>query len=183
MKGSIRRSLLALSALLLGTVSLLDAGSARAAMKPVTAKADAGPYALTLTIGPMEPMYTPQQVKSKHIKTGEVMVSGTMVMGGSGGMAGMSGPMPNHHLEVHVLQRATGKTVTKAVVGITIRTSAGKLLEHLPIAVMYGIAQGPRDTHFGNNVALKNGNYQIQVQVNQAKTIFMVMLGGASMQM
>ncbi|HVA91836.1 MAG TPA: hypothetical protein VNL71_18575, partial [Chloroflexota bacterium] len=183
MKIAIPRFIAALSIFLAGSLSLLGAGPARAAMNVVTAKANAGLYALTLNIGPTEHMYTMQQVKSKHVKAGEVMVSGVMVMGGSGGMGGMSGPMPNHHLEVHVLQRSTGKTITKAMVSITILTSAGKLVERLPIAVMYGIAAGPKDTHFGNNVALKNGKYKIVVQVNQAKTMFMVTLGAAPMSM
>jgi hypothetical protein len=183
MKAGILRSSLAVGALLSGSLLLPVAGPAGAAMNMVTAKTNAGPYALTLAIGPTEHMYTMSEVKSKHIKSGEVMVSGTMVMGGSGGMAGMGGPMPNHHLELHVLQRATGKTVTKAMVSITVLAAGGKLVERLPIAVMYGIAQGPKDTHFGNNTTLKNGKYTVAVQVNQTKATFMVSLGAAPMSM
>jgi len=183
MKASILRSSIVLGTLVSGSLLLPVAGPARAAMNTVTAKTNAGPYALTLAIGASEHMYTMAEVKTKHLKSGEVMVSGTMVMGGSGGMAGMGGPMPNHHLEVHVLQRATGKTVTKAMVSITVLSPAGKLVERVPIAVMYGIAQGPKDTHFGNNTTLKNGKYKVAVQVNQVKATFMVTLGAAPMSM
>jgi hypothetical protein len=61
----------------------------------VSVSSTSGAYKLTLMIGPLEQMYTRAQYKKMHPKHGEIMISGTMVMGGMGGM-GMD--MPNHHL-------------------------------------------------------------------------------------
>jgi hypothetical protein len=140
----------------------------------------AGPYKLVLDIGPLEQMWTPEQVKTKHPKHCEVMFTGTMVMGG---MNGMGGPMPNHHLELHVFNRSSGRVVTKAMVSITITTPGGIILTHVPIATMQDVVQGPSDFHFGNNVALKNGQYHVLTQVQTTKATFAVTIGGSSMRM
>src|ERR1051326_5195778 len=93
---------------------------------------NAGPYALTLHIGPLEQMYTQAQVKKSHPKSGEVMLRGTMVMGGMD----MGRSMPNHHLELHVHNRSTHAVVTNAMVAITFETPSGKVITRVPIAVM-----------------------------------------------
>ena len=56
----------------------------------------------------------------QKFKNGEIMVKGTMVMGGMT----MGGSMPNHHLELHVLDRQTQKTVTTGMVSIAICCSS-----------------------------------------------------------
>jgi len=164
--------------------TLLAGHAAQAAMgtggSMVKESAVAGPYRLVLQIGPLEKMYTRAQLKQQHPMSGEVMLSGTMVMGG---MGGMSGPTPNHHLELHIYNRTTGTVVTKAVVAITIRTASGKLLERLPIAEMRGVTSGVSDTHFGNNVALQSGTYRVDVQVESARASFKVTLGITKMKM
>lgn len=166
---------------LLCASTLLGGHVARAAMgmggSTVKESALAGPYRLALQIGPLENMYTQAQAKQKHPMSGEVMLGGTMAMGG------MGGPMPNHHLELHVYNRATGTVVASAMVAITIRTAAGKLLERPPIAEMRGVTSGVSDTHFGNNVALKDGHYRVDVQVDSARASFMVTLGAAKTKM
>jgi hypothetical protein len=145
----------------------------------VTESLHAGPYMLTLRVGPLEQMYTPAEVKKKHPKSGEVMLRGTMVMGGMG----MNGAMPNHHLEVHVYNRATTAVVANAMVAITVETPAGKVLVHLPIAVMRGVTSGPSDIHYGNNIALKDGKYKVGVQVEHTTGVFMLTVGKAPMSM
>jgi hypothetical protein len=131
---------------------------------------------LTLSIGPLEKMYTMAQVKKSHPKSGEIMVSGVMAMSGMG----MNGAMPNHHLEFHVYDGVSGRTVTQATVVINVRDAMGKLLEKVPIATMYGITAGMSDFHFGNNVALKNGTYQVMTQVNKTTAVFKVTVGTSS---
>jgi hypothetical protein len=143
----------------------------------VTKSATAGAYKLVLTIGPMEQMLTPSQAKEMHARSGEVMVGGSMEMGG------MGAAMPNHHLEVHVYSRSTGKTLSNAMVAISIATPAGKVLLHVPVAMMYGIKEGMADFHYGNNVALKPGHYHVLVQVDKTSAVFDVTLGQSQMTM
>jgi 5-hydroxyisourate hydrolase-like protein (transthyretin family) len=151
----------------------------RAAMSTATVQQTkrVGTYKLVLMIGPLEQMCTAAQAKQMPAKCAEVMVSGSMVMGGMG----MSGPMPNHHLELHVYNRTTGKTIAGAMVSITVRTASGKLVMRVPIAVMYGLKEGKADLHYGNNVALKAGQYHVVAQVEMTTATFDVKLGGASM--
>jgi hypothetical protein len=94
------------AACLLGTAALLGAAAASAAT--ITRHSTTKTYVLTLTVGPLETMYTPAQVKAKHPTGGEVMVGGSM---GSG----MSMGPGNRHLEAHIHSRATGKVMIGVV--------------------------------------------------------------------
>jgi hypothetical protein len=106
-----------------------------------------GQYVFALSIGPTETMYTPAEVKSKHPKSGEVMLAGKMV----GGMAGMDMTTgPQRHLEVHICKTA-GQVVTGAHPTITVNGAM------VPVAVMEGVGEGVSDYHYGNNVNLKPG--------------------------
>jgi hypothetical protein len=173
------RVALAGGTLLALVLSSTGAGPARAAMGGATFQQTkrAGAYKLVLMIGPLEHMYTPAEVKKKHPTSGEVMVSGTMVMGGMG----RAGAMPNHHLELHVYSAATGKTITHAVVSLTITTAAGKVIARVPIAQMYGVKEGTKDWHYGNNVLLKPGHYHVTAGVEMTTAAFDVMLGSTAM--
>jgi hypothetical protein len=183
MSGSrVGRTFAGFAAAALLTASGLAVQSAYAAMgsgSVVTESMNAGPYSLTLRIGPLEQMYTQAQVKKSHPKSGEVMLRGTMVMGGMG----MGGSMPNHHLELHVYMRSTHAVVTNAMVAITIETPSGKVITRVPIAVMRGVDMGASDIHYGNNVALKDGKYKVAVQVEHTNATFMVTIGHTSMSM
>ncbi|HVC79240.1 MAG TPA: hypothetical protein VNL35_01910 [Chloroflexota bacterium] len=174
------RKVVAVGIVILSSLGWVGGGAAHAGMNAasgiLTKTMIRGPYKLTLDIGPLEHMYTMAQMKKTHPKTGEVMVSGTMTMSGMG----MNGMKPNHHLELHVYNGTTGKTITKAMVMITVRDAMGKLLERVPIATMYGIKNGMADFHFGNNVALKAGNYQVVTQVNKVTATFKVTVGKGS---
>jgi hypothetical protein len=124
-----------------------------------------GPYVFALTIGPEETMYTQAQVKSKHPKTGEVMLAGKMV----GGMAGMDmSTGPQRHLEVHICT-ASGKVVTGAHPSITVNGAT------VPVAVMEGVGEGIADLHYGNNVSLKTGQKaKVVVKLNGTTAVFEV---------
>lgn len=175
-----RRRAIAVGILMLMSLVSRGGGTARAARNAATGTLTetmmAGPYKLTLSIGPTEPMYTMAQVKKLHPRSGEIMVSGSMTMSAMG----THGAKPNHHLELHVYDGMSGKTMTKAVVTITVRDVMGKLLQRVPIATMYGIKEGMADFHFGNNVALASGKMEVVTQVNQTVATFKVTVGATS---
>ena len=104
-----------------------------------------------------------------------VMIGGTMMS------MGMGAQMPNHHLELSIMSSVTHTLVTKAMVSITIYTSPGTLVAHVPVAEMRGVTNGPSDTHFGNNVFMKNGSYRVAVLVNSTPATFKITLGGSTM--
>jgi hypothetical protein len=131
------------------SVAVLGAGEAAAATGSCASGtvAKQGPYVFALSIGPTETMYTPAEAKSKHPRSGEVMLAGKMV----GGMAGMDmSTGPQRHLEVHIC-RAGGQVVTGAHPMITVYGAM------VPVAVMEGVGQGVADYHYGNNVNLRTG--------------------------
>ena len=101
-----------------------------------------------------------------------------MVSGKVPGMQGMSGMAPSlsgdnsqYHIELHVISNTTGKAVHGAKVTIAVSSSAIRKPVVVPIAVMYGVAQGEADWHYGNSVQLVPGQYVVLVSANgeQAK--------------
>jgi hypothetical protein len=122
-------------------------------------------------------MYTQAQVKKSHPRVGEVMIRGTMAMGNMGMNMGDG---PNHHLELHVVLRSSNRPAANAMVAITIVSPKGKVLQHVPIAVMQGIKEGAGDLHYGNNVLLKDGRYLVRVQVERTKATFSVTLSSST---
>jgi len=99
-----------------------------------------------------------------------------------GGM-GASGPILNHHLELHIYNVASGKVVDNAKPTITVTSASGKLVSKVPIAVMIGVNAPASDLHYGNNVALKDGKYRVLVTVGMAKATFAVVVGTAAASM
>jgi len=157
------RKLLSLLALTLCLVMV----TAVAASPNVVPQATAS-YTIVLGIGPVETMLMPDQVKGAT--SGEVMAP----------MPGM--PMPtmmmtdhgqpvNHHLEVHIANKATGAVVMDRMPMITIIDSMG-ISRALDSMAMYGVMEGVSDWHFGNNVYLGDGTYTISVQVGNEQTVF-----------
>ena len=125
-------------------------------------------YVFSYLLGPFTQMYTPAQVKAKHPKSGEVMVSGQMM--------GMHGSMSSQrHLEVHICSRASGKVVTGAHPSITFEDLTAKSMKMtmVPVAAMYGITQGPGDYHYGNNVTVTPGHtYRTTVKLSGQTATF-----------
>jgi len=161
--------------LVLGASGVAQRAAATAAVPPVTARATAGADRLTLTIGPLERMYTPAQVRRLHPREGEVMLRGTMAMGG------MGMPTPNRHLELHVLDRRTGRVVADATVSITYQRvgamgtmTMGNTPTRVPVAVMEGVGAGLADLHYGNNVAMPPGAYRVVARVDGAAATYRV---------
>jgi hypothetical protein len=155
-----------------------------AIMSPVVAaettlvkqEAQTAHYRLELQIGPTEMMYMPNEVAAKHPSDGEVMVGGVMgtAMNMSMGMS-MGMEMPNaRHLEVHVYPLGKDTAVTNAKVKILVTDLTAKKTQKVAAAKMYGIKEGPSDTHYGNNVELPAGNYRVDISVNGEAANFTV---------
>lgn len=147
-------------------------------MGTVTSTLNAGPYRLTLDIGPMQKMYTRAQYKRLHPKKGEIMLRGSMSMG-TMGMGGMH--VPVRHLELHVMDRASRRVVSDAMVSITWQpiVKMGQMPikpQQVPIAVMEGIGMGMSDIHYGNNVSMAAGKYHVWAHVDKTVATFVVKL-------
>jgi len=127
-------------------------------------------YRITLDIGPLSTMLTPDQ--AAKATEGEVMVA----------MFGM--PMPtmtmidqgrpvNRHLEVVVYDKATGASLGSPMPTITVTDPAtGKARTLRGVVGMYDIKKGERDLHFGNNIHLANGTYRVTVSVGGERAVF-----------
>jgi hypothetical protein len=144
---------------------------ATASAATITRHATTKSYALTLTVGPLEAMYTPAEVKAKHPTSGEVMVGGSMVGGGMSMGAG------NRHLEVHIRSRATGKVAMGVVpaIGLHDKTamSGMAMTVKVPLVAMEGVGEGAADLHYGNNVKLIAGHvYVVVVTVKREAASF-----------
>ncbi len=138
-------------------------------------------YVFALSIGPLEQMYTPAQVKAKHPKSGEVMFSGTM----RGGMSGMGmSSSSDRHLEVHICNSA-GAVVRGAHPTIVVNDPKAKTMTiTVPIATMEGVDEGPSDYHYGNNVALTAGHeITVTVKLTGETVVFHTLVAKAAMAM
>ena len=136
-----------------------------AELQPIQQEMQTAHYRLDLQIGPMEQMYMAADVAAQHLTQGEVMLSGGMAMPKDMATA--------RHLEVHVYTLDKGAVVGDANVTIAV-TDAQKTVQNIQIATMYGIAEGPSDTHYGNNVGLPPGTYTVDVTANGEKAAFNV---------
>ena len=151
-------------------------GMGEVTVGPITA----GAYRLTLVVGPLQHMYTRSQYNSLHPRSGEVMLSGAMMMGGTG--TGMSMGMMGRHLELYVTDRSTMRAVTNAMVGITYQPVVGMGVmavrpRVVPIATMIEIGGGMASFHYGNNVALATRTaYHVAVRVNMTSALFTIRL-------
>ena len=151
-------------------VAALALGSVAAAAAGITRHATTASYSLTLDVGPAAAMYTPAQVKAKHLKTGEVMLGGAMM---NTSMSAMKGET-ERHLELHVRSRKTGAVVANVMpqISLTDSTAMG-MATKLDVVSMEGISEGAADLHYGNNVSLKLGDeYTVTAAVNGEKASF-----------
>ncbi len=136
-------------------------------------------YVFALTIGPVEKMYTPAQVRASHPKSGEEMLSGQM----TGGMAGMTMPTSGmKHLEVHICT-PRGAVVKGAHPKIAVGDAAsGQMAVAVPVAVMEGVTAGASDLHYGNNVSLAAGHkITVTVTLNGQRAVFHTTVPKSSM--
>jgi hypothetical protein len=136
----------------------------------ITRTATTATYKLTLSVGPVEKMYTAAEVKAKHPTSGEVMVGDSM------SMDGMSMGAGNRHLEVQILSRATRKPLSiepSVTLTDTSAMSGMAMSDKLHVMAMYGISEGRSDLHYGNNFKLTASHvYKVAVTVKGEKATF-----------
>ncbi len=124
-------------------------------------------HVFLLHVGPPETMVMRGEAQASHIKSGEVMIGGSMAEMSSA--AGMS----MRHLEVHICDRASGKVVANTVPTITLDRSPGGKPEQVPVMVMEGIGAGTGDLHYGNNVPLHPvASYVVTVRLGADRAVF-----------
>lgn len=116
-------------------------------------------YTLDLKLLPAEPFVG-------KADAGKPSNSGAMVDGGGAAPMHKSGPRhPNHHLVVFI--KKNGAPVEHASVRMSYRLhgSTGPMV-HLPVTRMWVSGAGPGTTHYGNNLNLAPGTYDVRVTVN-----------------
>ncbi|HLJ66411.1 MAG TPA: hypothetical protein VKX16_03520 [Chloroflexota bacterium] len=141
----------------------------------IVKQATAGAYRLVLKIGPA------QRMAMGHPKHGEVMLHGQVATCSFSGNMGMSGSSKgargcNHHIELHVYNRKSGKVVTTAVVTMVMVDSRRHTRITVPIMAMMGAGLGMKDYHYGNNVYAGAGTYTVRVAVDKTATTFTIQL-------
>jgi hypothetical protein len=145
------------------------AGSAFAldVMRTKTARA----YRVELHVLPAEPFFSKEDVAVKHVK------DGMEVEGGATPVMLDAASHPNHHLVVHVFggktrQAITDATVTMSYAPLDRKGVPASARVEVPVVVMQAIGKGPSSTHYGNNVTMSPGRYQVTVFVNGEKAVF-----------
>lgn len=105
---------------------------------------------------------------------------GMMVAKGGAAPVPLDAPShPNHHLIVHVVDKASGKPLTDATVTITV-TPVDKYgldvgaTKQVPVVVMEASGMGAASTHYGNNVTLAPGSYRVEVTANGVSNNFRI---------
>jgi hypothetical protein len=117
----------------------------------VTEQAQTGGYQIALKLLPAETF------TGKHAEM--MRKSGAEPMDMSGGAE-----KPNHHLVVFL--KKGGKPVTDADVRIRYhRVGSSASWKSLPVVRMQVAGKGAATTHYGNNVLLKPGEYDVEVTV------------------
>jgi hypothetical protein len=127
-------------------------------------------YAYKLTVGMAGQMWTPAQVRAKHPKTGEVMLSGSM--GGAMSIGGSS-----RHVEVLITRRSSGKVVAGAqpTIALLDTNAINAMAVKLPVATMRGVDEGSAAIHCGNNVDLVPGHlYKVTVRLADQQAVFRI---------
>ncbi len=132
-----------------------------------------GPYRFELEVLPPEPFYTKTQVESEHVKKGMLVIRGAVpVQPGANSH-------PDHHLVVHLFDKTSGKAVTGAQVTMRYQELAqdgepSGPATRLPVTEMQVIGKGPSTTHYGNNVTLPSGSYQVTIEANNTTATFTI---------
>ena len=140
----------------------------------VMKKATVGGMRIELHILPAEPFFTQDEVMSKKVKEGMLIISGAEPLSPE------ANTHPNHHLVVHIFDAKTGKAITTAKVSMNFQQldARGRLTGdsvNVPIVVMQAIGKGLESTHYGNNVVMPAGSYSVTVVANGKKVGFKVM--------
>jgi hypothetical protein len=130
-----------------------------------------GTYRVELHVLQAEPFFSKEDVAAQH------PTEGMEIEGGATPVMLDAASHPNHHLVVHVFDKKIGQVVTDATVTMNFASldrkgkSAGAPIE-VPVVVMQAIGKGPSSTHYGNNVTMPAGRYQVRVTVSGLTAVF-----------
>ena len=120
---------------------------------------------------PAEPFFTKDEIAAKHVKEG-------MRLEGGAAPVPLDAPShPNHHLVVHVFDQKSGQALTDAKVTLRFAPlddkgkAVGASVE-VPVVIMQAIGKGPSSTHYGNNVTMPAGRYQVTAAANGTTAVF-----------
>ncbi len=174
--GEIRRRSIGGVALAAAAAALVGAQAVAAAphVAPSACAADAttqlreaGPYLVTLAVGPVPRMYTVAQAHALKPKSGVVMLE-PMRGATAAGMMGQAGG--SRHIRVQVCDRASGKALAspRPVVQVT----QAMLREHLPLTRGYDIGTPPSQVRFCQVAVLPAGSLGVSVQVGSQSVAF-----------
>jgi hypothetical protein len=166
------------NALLFAAVLTACGGAVAAHSEGMMQRRTVAAYRVELHVLPAEPFFSKQDVTDKHIK------EGMEIEGGAAPLAPEAGSHPNHHLVVHVFRRRSGAVVTDAKVTMSFVAidAQGKTTgapTDVPIVVMRAIGGGPASTHYGNNVTVSPGRYNVVVTINDNQLVFLVTVSDA----
>lgn len=119
-----------------------------------------GPYSITLKLLPAEPFVSRGQA-GKPSSRGEMVKAG-----GAHPVGKRSAQNPNYHLVAFI--KKAGRPLEHADVEIHYKREASTRSKErkLPVTRMWIAGKGRKTTHYGNNVRLKPGTYDVKVQVN-----------------
>ena len=143
--------------------ALICSGTAFAghAGRKVSATKVKGPYSITLKLLPAESFVG-------RGKAGQASSKGEMVNAGGAHPVGKhSSHNPNYHLVAFI--KKSGRPLEHADVEIHYKREASTRSKEykLPVTRMWVAGKGRKTTHYGNNVRLKPGTYDVKVQVNK----------------
>lgn len=132
-----------------------------------------GTYRVELYVLPAEPFFSKADVAAKNVK------EGMEIEGGAAPVAPDADSHPNHHLVVHVFDKKTSQAVTDATVTMGFVSLDAKdkptgAPNEVPIVVMQAVGKGPASTHYGNNVTMPPGRYNVTVTVDGTSAVFAV---------
>jgi hypothetical protein len=202
-------SLLLLGSLAFAAVPSIASAQSMPMMSPMLVQTTST-YTVVLQLGPVADMVA--SGSSTMSADAEVMVgqvgmsepnmdmgaSQTSSMGMSHDMSSSTGGMSsamsnmadqgmavNHHLEVHITDNSTGSVVSDVTPVIRVRDkSTGVSRDLNDVMAMYGAMMGPSDFHYGQNVWLPDGQYDITVMLGSQSALFRdVQVAGGEMPM
>ena len=153
-------------------------GTAAADAESMMQRRTVAVYRVELHVLPAEPFFSKQDVANKHVK------EGMEIEGGAAPVAPDADLHPNHHLVVHIFRRRSGAVVadakvTMSFVAIDAKGKAVGAPTDVPVVVMQAIGGGPNSTHYGNNVTMPPGRYNVVVTVSDKRLVFPVAVSDA----
>jgi len=150
-----------------GLIGLLAVPGATFAQTEPSMRVERTPmYVVTLDVGPaVGDMSSP--MGGMHDQSGNMAM-----MGGESMAHTMDQGMPaNHLIAVQVTRADTGAVATDLMPNIRITDKDSGVSRDLPdVMGMYDMSMGPSDVHFGQNVFLADGTYQVMVMLAPTET-------------